>query len=127
MTWNLQQTAVVGVMLAASATLGACGGGDISPNPVVEVVTVKKELQGQSSNDVPSTVALLVTAGVGVIAKKCATLKPEPSSIPGTSNLGLLRYAVLVDIAATDVQKAKSVGYLLFSAADAIPDSIVAC
>lgn len=126
MTWHLQKAALMGVMLAASVTLSACGGGGNSPNPVVEVVTVAKDLQGQEGNDVSSTVALLVNSGVGVLAKKCATLRQEPLP-PGQSSTGSLRYAVLADISATDVQKAKSLGFSLFSPVDALPGSTVAC
>lgn len=125
MTWYLQKLALVGIVLAASLSLSACGGGN-SPDPVVEVVTVKKFLDGQSSNDVPSKVALLVNSGISVLAKKCATVRPEPSP-PGTNRTAILFFAVLVDIAATDVEKAKSLGYSLFSPDDIFPATIVAC
>ena len=117
---------LIAILLATLANMAACGGGDTASNPVVEVVTIKKVLQGQSSNDVPSTVALLVNSGIAVLAKKCATLRPEPLP-PGQSSTGILSYAVLVDVSATDVQKATSLGYSLFSATDVFPGSIVAC
>lgn len=127
MTWNLQHAAVVGVMLAASATLGACGGGDNTPSSEMAVVTVLKSIRGgENLADSTKEVALLNSTGATVMAVRCALLAPRPPAAGG-STAGVLANVVLIDVSAADAEKAKGLGFSVFIATDYVSALIAGC
>ena len=111
---------IVGAGLLSLATLSACGGGGDETVPMTvtvpaaEAVTVKKEIR----IGVDAAVAEVVRFGIQRIEYldvRCATLLPDPL---GNSNLQLLQFVVLIEVAAGDVEKTKALGFSVFTAAE---------
>lgn len=115
------------VMLAASVILGACGGGDNAPSSVMAVVTVLKSIRvGENLADSTKEVALLTSTGATVLAVRCALLAPRPPAAGGAT-AGILANVVLIDVSAADAEKAKGLGFSIFTATDYVSSSIAGC
>ena len=110
----------IGAALLSLATLNACGGGGDETVPVtiavpvVEVVTVKKEIRIGVNAAVAEVVQFAIQR-IDYLDVRCATLLPAPSNVPG---LNLLEFVVLVDVVAADVEKTKTLGFSVFTAAE---------
>ena len=113
----LQKAAMVSILVAVSVIVGACGGGDNVAISAPEVAKVVKFTNFQ--NDVPSFTAevlMLTKAGVPTMAVECALVSLRQS--PGVINTAILANVVIVSVPVADVEKAKPLGFSLFSLDD---------
>ena len=111
--------------LVSAISLGACGGGDepAAPAPVAEVVIVKKVIEQGRNAAVKELQAISVTPVFRVLEVRCAFLFPGPAHI-GT---GAPDFVLLLDVAATDVEKTKAYGFSVFTLAEQARKNIAVC
>jgi len=112
------------IVLTGTAMFAACGGGGISA--AADVVTVWKPI---SSNDSASTrdIALMGDTGIAVLSIRCVDMGP-PNNIPGLITVQIQTPGILLDMTASDAQKAKETFvFFPFGPAEEARSKIFAC
>ena len=112
-------------VLTATVFMAACGGGGISPTPVVELVTVVKSAISPETNAVAREVALATNAGATIVAAnvRCITYLAAGNApvAPGNAVPAVQSKGVLFDVSPADAEKVKPLGFKVFNASDFDP------
>jgi hypothetical protein len=124
MNGRILKLLISGTLLTSAMTLGACGGGDDTPAAVAQVVTVKKVIPEGINAALKEVRAVSVPPSFRILDIRCAGLFPGPSSL---INAQLPSFVLLLDVAADDVEKAKSFGFSLLTSEEQARKGVAVC
>lgn len=112
MNWCDKKLTLPSFALAASAMVGACGGGDPAPAGP-DAATVFKVVRSAVGGAEPflNGVTLAVNKGINVRTVRCGAMSPPPGP-PGSVGIGDPDPVIVLGISVADVDKAIALGFV---------------